>query len=129
MNTIGSDSAALVGAVADEAAGPKPAPGIPVGKRSRASRLVEQLVGSGAFSESELADAIVVTRETLESYRSGRVKIPLERQLCIALLAIERAPAARRAGFALRAQVEAEIAVAATRTETHDSPPVCHRWP
>jgi hypothetical protein len=102
---------------------------LPLAKRPRAARLIEQLLGTGAISSSELADAIVCDGATLEAYRLGRRKMPLERQLCLALVAIERVPAARRAGFALRSQVEAELAVAATLTETHDQPPVTHRWP
>lgn len=102
---------------------------IPLSKRSRAARLIEQLVGTGQVTTTDLASAIVVSDRTLAAYRSGHTKVPLERQLCLALFAIERSPVARRSGFALRAQVEAEMAVAATRTETHNEPPVIHRWP
>ncbi len=106
-----------------------PVTDIPLNKRPRASRLVEQLLRSGMITAAELAAAIVADEAVLESYRLGRVRMPLERQLCLALVAIEGVPAARRAGFALRAQVEAELAVASTLTETHDAPPVSHRWP
>ena len=102
---------------------------IPLSKRSRAARLIEQLIGTGQVTPTDLATAIVVSERRLASFRSGRMKVPLERQLCLALFAIERSPVARRAGFALRAQVEAEMAVASTRTETHNEPPVIHRWP
>ncbi len=102
---------------------------IPLSKRSRAARLIEQLIGTGQASPADLATAIVVSDRTLAAYRSGQTKVPLERQLCLALFAIERSPVVRRAGFALRSQVEAEMAVASTRTETHNEPPVIHRWP
>ena len=102
---------------------------IPLSKRSRAARLIEQLIGTGQVTAADLATAIVVSERTLAAYRSGHMKVPLERQLCLALFAMERSPVVRRAGFALRSQVEAEMAVASTRTETHNEPPVIHRWP
>lgn len=102
---------------------------IPLARRPRAARLIEQVLGTGAITETELAAAIVCDAATLESFRLGRARMPLDRQLCLALVAIEHVPVARRAGFALRSQVEAELAMAATLTETHDQPPVSHRWP
>lgn len=102
---------------------------IPLPRRSRAARLIEQLVGSGHISAADLAAAIVVSDRTLAECRSGHARVPLERQLCLALLACELSPLTRRAGFALRAQVEAQMAVGTTRTETHNEPPVSHRWP
>lgn len=107
----------------------EPATDLPPAKRPRAARLIEQILGSEAIDAAELAAAVVCDEAMLESFRLGRAKMPLDRQLCLALVAIERVPAARRAAFALRAQVEAELAVAATLTETHDQPPVSHRWP
>lgn len=107
----------------------EPVTDTPLGKRPRAARLIEQIIGSGCLSVAELAAAIVSDEATVEAYRLGRSRMPLERQLCLALVAIDRVPVARRAGYALRAQVEAELAVAATLTETHDQPPVSHRWP
>ena len=107
----------------------EPATDIPLAKRPRAARLIEQMLGSGSITAAELASAIVCDVETLESFRLGRTKMSLDRQLCLALVAIEHVPVARRAGFALRSQVEAELAVAATLTETHAQPPVTHRWP
>lgn len=86
------------------------------------------MLRTGGISSSELAAAIVTDQATLDACRLGRTRMPLERQLCLAVVAIERLPAARRAGFALRAQVEAELAVAATRGVTHDQPPISHRW-
>lgn len=71
----------------------------------------------------------MVNERTLDDFRSGRMVIPLDRQLCLALYAIEHVPNARRLGFALRGQVEAEIALGSESTEVHDSPPISHRWP
>lgn len=107
----------------------EPVSEVPPARRPRAARLIEQILGTGTLSASELAAAIVCDEATLESFRLGTRRIPLDRQLCLALVAIEHVPAARRAGFALRSQVEAEVAVAAIRTESHAQPPVSHRWP
>lgn len=103
-------------------------PDIPLQKRSRAARLIEQLLRDGC-PEAVLSEAIVVNEPMLAGYRAGRVPVPLDRQLCLALYAIEHVPSARRAAFALRAQVEAEIALATDATEVHDTPPISHRWP
>jgi hypothetical protein len=53
--------------------------------------------------------------------------MPLERQLCLALLVIERWPYSsqlRRNGFGLRSQVRAEAAFHARITTTHMAPMV-----
>lgn len=97
-------------------------------KRARAARLIGQVLDSGVPA-SELAAAIVVSERVLAHYRSGRIPVPLDRQLCLALYVIEHVPAARRAAFTLRAQVEAEVALARGATEVHRAPPISHRWP
>lgn len=103
-------------------------PELPLQKRPRAARLIEQLIEHGV-SEASLAEAIVVPEPLVAEFRSGRIQLPLDRQLCLALYAIAHVPRARRAAFTLRAQVEAEIALASDSTETHSTPPVTHRWP
>lgn len=131
MNSTGTERAAAATAAAGAEVSVRIAiernADIPLAKRSRAARLIEQLIGTGMPAD-ELATAIVVNDRTLEAYRSGRTKIPLQRQLCLALIGMEQ-PAVRRAAFALRAQVEAEMAVESTRTQTHNGPPVTNRWP
>lgn len=128
MSSIGSSGSSPAGDSSRPLPPDAQLPELPLQKRPRAARLIEQLVENG-ISETALAEAIVVPVALLAEFRSGRVQLPLDRQLCLALYAIERVPRARRAGFTLRAQVEAEIALASDSTETHAAPPVTHRWP
>lgn len=111
-----------------EAASSPPRQELPLHKRARAARLLAQILDSEAMTPTELAAAILVSEPLLDEYRSGRLRMPLDRQLCLALIAIEHLPAARRAGHALRAQIRAEIALESDATEVHSSPPIQRRW-
>ena len=113
--------------VHDERNGATPANGYL--RRSRAVRLLERVLASGALSAAQIADAIVVSEDELERYRVGDVRMPLARQLCLALVVIERVPALARHARALRGQVEAEAAFLSGETKTHSIAPVPHRWP
>jgi hypothetical protein len=96
-------------------------------RRSRSVRLIEALLATGRVKCDDLACALSVTPRALESYRRGRARMPLERQLCLALLVIERWPYSsqlRRNGFGLRSQVLAEAAFHARITKTHMTPMV-----
>jgi hypothetical protein len=53
----------------------------------------------------------------LASYVTGEREIPLERQMCLALLVVERCPRLARKGYALRGQVRAAMAVQSMDTE------------
>jgi hypothetical protein len=76
-------------------------------KPSRSVQLLEMLIRDGVLSEDDLARELVVRPETLRDFRSGEKPMPLERQLCLALLMIGLAPKYARMGYALRGQVEA----------------------
>jgi hypothetical protein len=76
-------------------------------KLSRSVHLIEVLIRDGMLSADDLARELVVRKETLASYRSGKVPMPLERQLCLALLMTQLSPKYARMGYALRSQVEA----------------------
>jgi hypothetical protein len=112
----------------EDPASPKPRSELPLHKRARAARLLAQILDSGAMTPAALAAGILVSEPMLEEYRSGRLRIPLDRQLCLALIAIEQLPDARRAGHALRAQIRAEIALGTDATEVHQAPRVSRRW-
>lgn len=71
--------------------------------------LIEVLIRDGVLSADDLARELVVRLETLESYRSGEAPMPLERQLCLALLMTQLSPKYARMGFALRGQVQAAM--------------------
>ena len=96
-------------------------------RRSRSVRLIERLLATGTVERDDLACALSVTLPVLESYRRGHARMPLERQLSLALLVIERwpcTPQLRRYAFALRGQVFAEAAFDARITKTHVAPRV-----
>lgn len=96
-------------------------------RRSRSVRLIEGLLATGKVESDHLACALSVTSPTLESYRRGHARMPLERQLCLARLVIERWPYTTqlwRNGFGLRSQVLAEVAFHARITKTHTAPMV-----
>jgi hypothetical protein len=96
-------------------------------RRSRSVRLIEGLLSTGRVDGDDLASALGVTSRALESYRRGRARMPLERQLRLAQLVIERWPYTRqlrRNGFGLRSQVLAEVAFHARITKTHMAPMV-----
>ena len=97
-------------------------------RRLRSVRLLEQVLASEAISVDDLASALVVTRDVLSAYRDGRVLMPLERQLCLALLVIDRVPQLARQAHRLRGQVLAEAAFHARATKTHMIAPVSKQW-
>src|SRR3954469_3376849 len=91
-------------------------------RRSRSVRLIEALLATGKIECDRLACALRITQGAVESYRRGRARMPLEHQLSLALLVIERwpfTPQLRRSAYALRSQVLAEAALHARITKTH----------
>jgi hypothetical protein len=89
----------------------------------RALVLLRKLLATQACDLDAVAEAIVVKRSALDSYLSGSVTIPLERQLCLALFVVEHVPSLARLGHQLRAQVAATMAFQAGHTATHLEPP------
>lgn len=96
-------------------------------RRSRATRLLEQVIASGAMSVEALAAALVTTPEALQEYRAGRARMPLDRQLCLAVFVLEHLSELSRVAHGLRGQVEAEMSFIEQRTATHKIAPVA-RW-
>jgi hypothetical protein len=89
-------------------------------KLSRAAQLIERLVTDGAMDVETLARELVIRPQTLADYRAGTVPMPLERQLCLALLVIERSPAHARLGYKLREQVSAAMRYEERFLSPHD---------
>jgi hypothetical protein len=87
-------------------------------------QLVERVIADGDFTEESLARELVVPPRELARYRAGKFVMPLDRQLCLALLLIERVPKSARLGHRLRAQVIAAMDYEAGTTRTHDAPPL-----
>jgi len=81
-------------------------------KTPRAIRLLRQLIDSGELDRETLARELVIEPTRLDAYAGGTREMPLDRQLCLALLVIERVPTLAREGHALRGQVIAAMAFA-----------------
>jgi hypothetical protein len=76
---------------------------------SRAMLLIEKLLRDGTCTEEELATELVISPHALANIRAGKIPIPLERQLCLALWLIQRGPRYARLGYQLRGQIEAAM--------------------
>lgn len=76
----------------------------------------------GALTADQLATELVVAPSELEAYRTGAAAMPVERQLCLALVVIERVPNFAREAHRLRAQVLATIDVEARATAVYPEP-------
>ena len=79
-------------------------------QETRAHRLLTNVVATEQFDRAELARELVVTGRTLDAFVAGRVAIPLDRQLLLALLVIERVPSLARQGHQLKGQVAGALA-------------------
>jgi hypothetical protein len=77
----------------------------------RARALLQRVVGRGELRLDDIATELVVTPRELGEYLSGERPMPLTRQLCLAMLVIDRVPALAREGYALLGQARAAIAV------------------
>jgi hypothetical protein len=91
--------------------------------QTRAARLLARILETQWFDEKMLAAELVLSVDELRGYAEGRAVMPLNRQLALALFAIEKAPAFARFGHQLKAQVAAAFAYAGHETATHASPP------
>ena len=88
---------------------------------SRAMWLVEKLLHDEACTEEELARELVIEPRTLADYRAGQVPMPLERQLCLALVLIDRGSSYARFGYQLRGQVAATSAFESRHISPNDT--------
>ena len=67
------------------------------------------LLRDNAFTEELLALELIVQPRTIAAYRAGTELMPLDRQLCLALLMMTLPAKYARHGFLLRDQVRAAI--------------------
>ena len=75
-------------------------------------------------SRETVASELVVSVKAIDAFVQEEIVMPFDRQLCLALFAIERVPDCARAGHRLRGQVLAAIAFHTHETPTHrDGPP------
>ncbi len=97
--------------------------------RDRAALLLRQLLREPGFSAERLAAELATTTARVEAYRSGRARMPLERQLYLAVLAMARVPKLARAGGRLRDHIQALVRCAApSNTVVHADPPANWGW-
>jgi len=94
---------------------------------SRAIVLVERLLRDEVFTEAELAREIVVRALTLADYRTAKEPMPLDRQLCLALVLTRLPEPYARMGRQFREQVAAAMRYELHVTERHDGPPLSFR--
>lgn len=95
--------------------------------RSLSSKLIRTFISDAVFTREELATALVVLAPRIDWYADGRERVPFDRQLCLAVLAIERAPYAHL-GHTLKAQALAGLAFESHETAVHQGPPVSRVW-
>lgn len=91
--------------------------------KSRSGRLLESVIKSGELTADDLSRELSASRKDIDSFVEGTAVMDLPRQLCLALLAIERLPRFARAGRSLLGQVSAAMAVEARITSLHAEPP------
>lgn len=96
-------------------------------KSSRAVQIIERLVKDGTLGADAIARELVVRPKTLEEYRAGTAPMPLDRQLCLALVLMQLPAPYARMGFRLRDQVSAAMRYEQHITATHDGPPLASR--
>jgi hypothetical protein len=96
-------------------------------RRSRASALLDSLIALGAFEPEALAAELVTDGETMEEWASAKRVMPLDRQLLLAQLVVDRVPAMKREGHRLLGQVRAAIEFENGSTGRSVEPPSRYR--
>lgn len=91
---------------------------------TRASTLLAKVLATGLYDQAQIAAELAVSPATIASYVSGKIEMPLERQLCLALLVVEKIPSLARLGHILHGQVKAAIAFHQHSTAVHQTAPV-----
>ena len=95
--------------------------------RRRAVELLERVLQSRAVTVDEVAETLMVRTSSIADFRSGKLSIPIEVQLLLVALVIERVPTHRRLAHQLRSQLKATIEFASGQTVTHQTGP--YKWP
>ena len=84
--------------------------------------LIDKILSENPELVDDVASALLASPDVIRRYQAGRA-VPMERQMLLAVYAIECVPAYTRLGHLLRGQLRAAIAFAARETETHHGPP------
>src|SRR5258708_36397493 len=91
---------------------------------TRASTLLSKVLRTGPYDGAQIATELAVTPATIDGYLSGKIAIPLERQLCLALFVVEKIPSLARTGHILHGQVRPAIAFHQHSTTVHQTAPL-----
>jgi len=89
--------------------------------RSRAVKLTRALLDSGEITVDDLSARLVVSASALETFVDGSEPMPFDRQVCLALLAIDKFPVHARAGYRLRDQLRAKALYDSGETVRHQT--------
>jgi hypothetical protein len=95
-------------------------------RRSRAVRVLRASLETGIANRAQLARAMGVTAADLDQFLAGKIPMPLDRQLLLASIVIEKAPAGSelaRLGHRLQAQATAAMSFQSHETPTHRTAP------
>jgi hypothetical protein len=85
--------------------------------------VLAKVLDTRSFDRETLAAELVVPVGAIDKFLDGRLPMPLDRQLCLALFVIEKMPALARLGYQLRGQVKAAMSFEAHSTTTHATSP------
>jgi len=86
--------------------------------------VLRELVARGPVGVGTIARELAVPRTMVEAWLANERPMPVERQLALAMLVIDRAPALRRLGYRLLGHVQATLLYHARMTKTHLTAPV-----
>lgn len=86
--------------------------------------LLGELLATRRFTDATAARQLGVAPATMRAWIANDAPMPVERQLLLARLLIERVPEMARAGRRLRSHVEAMVLYRAQETKTHLTAPV-----
>lgn len=96
-------------------------------RRRRPTLAVEalgELIDSGVFDPHTVARHLAVPRRLMEAWLADEQPMPVDRQLLLATLLIERVPPLARIGYRLHGHVRATLLYRAHETKTHLTAPV-----
>jgi hypothetical protein len=96
--------------------------------RDRAAQLLRRLLEEPAFGPERVADELAMTLDDLNACRWGRARMPLERQLCLALVVLAHVPGLAPTGRRVYAHVCAAIRCATYTPAIHIGPPSGWTW-
>ena|SRR5689334_14249811 len=93
-------------------------------RRTLAIDALEELIDTGLADTDWVARQLAVRRRVIQAWLANEQPMPVERQLLLATLLIERVPQLARLGYRLHGHVRATLLYRARETKTHLTAPV-----